>query len=137
MFKTILHANDGSDGAYKALIRALDLAKLTGARFHMVSVEELPQFPEIIEEVKAEKRVADLRYRDVIKRARAAAQERGVPLELHLKTDHPVRTIVELAAELDADLIVIGATGHSAFLSACSAPAPTGSSTLLPARSSS
>jgi nucleotide-binding universal stress UspA family protein len=115
MFATILHANDGSDGAFKALLRALELAKLTGARLHMVSVEELPQFPEIIEEIKAEKAIADRRYREVIHRARAAAEERGVRLEHQLRTGHPVQTIVDLAAELKADLLVIGATGHSTF----------------------
>jgi nucleotide-binding universal stress UspA family protein len=116
VFKAILHANDGSEGAFTALLRALDLAKLAGARFHMVCVEELPQFPEMIDEVKAEKIAADRRYRDVIKRARAAAEERAVPLEVHLKTGHPVRTIVDLADRLGVDLLVIGATGHSTFI---------------------
>ena len=38
MFKTILHADDGSEGAEKALILALGLAKQTGAKLHIVCV---------------------------------------------------------------------------------------------------
>jgi nucleotide-binding universal stress UspA family protein len=115
MFKTILHAHDGSEGAGKALATAIQLAKMTGARLHMVCVEDLPQFPEIISEVKAEKPTADRYFRSVIARARETAAVEGVSLDVHLKTDHPVRTIVDMAGELQADLLVIGATGHSAF----------------------
>ena len=43
------------------------------------------------------------------------AEEGQVMLHTHLLTGHPVRDIVELAAELKVDLLVIGATGHSAL----------------------
>ena len=33
----------------------------------------------------------------------------------HILTGHPVRDIVKLAADIEADLLVIGATGHSAL----------------------
>jgi nucleotide-binding universal stress UspA family protein len=117
MFTRVLHANDGSDGAFKALATALDLARLAGGELHMVSVEELPQFPETIGEVKAEKAVANHRYRDVIRRARAMAEQHNVKIEVHVVTGHPVRAIVDLAERLGADLLVIGATGHSTFYS--------------------
>lgn len=42
------------------------------------------------------------------------AEEGQVTLHTHLLAGHPVRDIVELAAELKVDLLVIGATGHSA-----------------------
>jgi nucleotide-binding universal stress UspA family protein len=115
MFKNILHANDGSENAFRALDAALDLAKQAGTVLHMISVEELPQFPEIIDEVKAEKSAADRRYREVVRRARALAEQRGVKVQIHLVTGHPVRAIVDLAGELGTDLLVIGATGHSTF----------------------
>lgn len=116
MFKKILNANDGSDGSFKALACALDLARLTGAELHMVSVEELPQFPEIIEEVKAEKVAAELHARGIAKHAHAMAEERGATLQVHRLTGHAVRSIVDLAARLGADLLVIGATRHSTFV---------------------
>ena len=42
MFNKILHANDGSDHAFKALAMAVALAKRETAELHMVSVEEIP-----------------------------------------------------------------------------------------------
>jgi nucleotide-binding universal stress UspA family protein len=43
------------------------------------------------------------------------ADARNIKLKTHTLTGHPVRDIVNLAKALDADLLVIGATGHSAF----------------------
>ena len=115
MFKTILHANDGSDHAFKALSFALDIARQNEAELHMVSVEEIPYLPEFIEEVREEKGTAARRFHTVIQRANAAADEHHVKLKTHVLTGHPVRDIVELAKELKADLLVVGATGHSAL----------------------
>lgn len=113
MYRTILYANDGSQGAFKALTAALDMAKLTGAHLHMISVEELPQFAEVMDEVRAAKAAADHRYRAVIRRAEEAAKERGVALETHVVAGHPVASIVDLATQLGADLLVVGATGYA------------------------
>ncbi len=115
MFKTILHANDGSPGAAKALDLALGLAKLSGAELHMICVEEISEFPEIIGEVREEKRFADRRYRAIVRHAEQLAGARGVKLVAHIVAGHPVRDIVMLAGDLPADLLVIGATGHSSF----------------------
>jgi nucleotide-binding universal stress UspA family protein len=115
MFKTILHANDGSPGAAKALDLALGLAKLSGAELHMICVEEISEFPEIIGEVREEKRFADRRYRPIVQHAEQLAEERGIKFVTHIVTGHPVRDIIMLAGDLAADLLVIGATGHSTF----------------------
>ena len=42
-------------------------------------------------------------------------KSRGVKLVTHIVTGHPVRDIIMLAGDLHADLLVIGATGHSTF----------------------
>jgi nucleotide-binding universal stress UspA family protein len=115
MFKTILHANDGSEGADKALALALGLAKQEGSELHMVCIEEISEFPETIGEVRDEKRLADRRYRPIVRRAETLAEQQGVKLVTHIIAGHPVRDIVMLAGELKADLLVIGATGHSTF----------------------
>ena len=115
MFKKILHANDGSDHAFKALSLALDIARQNNAELHMVSVEEIPYIPEFIEEIREEKGIAARRFRAVIQRAHAMAEERGAKLQTHILTGHPVRSVVDLAAELQVDLLVIGAVGHSAL----------------------
>ncbi len=115
MFKKILHANDGSEGAFRALSVALDMARQSKAELHSVSVEEISQFPEMIEEVKAEKGAADRRFRNVMKRARKLAAGRKVELRTHVLTGHPVISILDVAKELRVDLLVIGATGHYAL----------------------
>jgi len=43
------------------------------------------------------------------------AEKDQVKLHTHLLAGHPVRDIVQLAAELKVELLVIGATGHSAL----------------------
>lgn len=113
MFKKILHANDGSENAFKALAAAIDIAKTYGAELHMVSVEEIPVVPEWIEEVREEKIASDRVFRHVAKRAKTAAARRQVELQCHLFTGHPVRTIVDFVRDNDFDLLVVGATGHS------------------------
>jgi nucleotide-binding universal stress UspA family protein len=115
MFKVILNANDGSGLAFKALEFALDLAKQNKSELHMASVEEVTAYPELIGDVETERKNADHRYKQVLKRAKAMAREKDVTLETHVLVGHPERSIVDLAGELGADLLVIGATGHSAL----------------------
>jgi nucleotide-binding universal stress UspA family protein len=115
MFDKILHANDGSEHAFHALALALALAKQNNSELHMISVEEIDYMPAFIEEVREETGTAARRFHSVLQRARAMAQENGVKLETHVVAGHPVRDIVGLAAELKVDLLVIGATGHSAL----------------------
>jgi nucleotide-binding universal stress UspA family protein len=50
----------------------------------------------------------------VLQRARSMAEQSQVKLHSHVVAGHPVRDIVNLAGEIEADLLVIGATGHSA-----------------------
>ena len=52
MFATILHANDGSEPAFKALLRAIELAEQNKSSLHMALVEEVPSMPDFIEEIR-------------------------------------------------------------------------------------
>ena len=104
MFRKILHGNDGSERAFQ-----------NNSELHMVSVEEIDYMPEFIEEIREEIGTAARRFHGVLQRARAMAEERHVKLHTHVVPGHPVRGIVKLAADLNVDLLVIGATGHSAF----------------------
>jgi nucleotide-binding universal stress UspA family protein len=115
MFNRILHANDGSEHAFHALSLALVIAKQNASELHMVCVEEIDYMPEFIEEIREETGTAARRFHKVLQRARAKAEENHVKLHTHVIAGHPVRDIVELAEELKAELLVIGATGHSAL----------------------
>jgi nucleotide-binding universal stress UspA family protein len=115
MFNTIVIANDGSDHAFRAVDLALTLAKESSAELHMISVEEIPYLPGTIEEVREEIGAAGRRFHSIINRARSMAEERQVSLKTHVVAGHPVRDIIDLARNLKADLLVVGAKGHSAF----------------------
>ena len=115
MFSKILHANDGSEHAFHALTMALALAKQNNSDLHMISVEEIDYMPEFIEDIREETGTAARRFHKVLQRARGMAEESHVKLDTHVIAGHPVRDIVELAKELKVELLVIGATGHSAI----------------------
>src|SRR5262249_61028634 len=108
-----MHANDGSAPAFKAFELALALAKQNGSELHLVSVMEIDYMPEFVEDIRQETGTAARRFRSVLQRAHALAERSEVSLLTHVLTGHPVRDIVKLAADVEADLLVIGGTGHS------------------------
>jgi len=113
MFARILHANDGSEAAFHAFALALALAKQNQSELDMVCVEELPYLPDFIEEVQQTTEEAARRFERVLERARVLAEEQGLKLNTHIFAGHPVRDIVKLADDLKADLLIIGARGHT------------------------
>jgi nucleotide-binding universal stress UspA family protein len=115
MFNRILHANDGSEHAFHALSVALAIARQNNSELHMISVQEIDYMPEYIEEIREEAGTAARRYHTVLQQAREMAEQSNIKLHTHVEAGHPVRTIIELAKELPANLLVIGATGHSAL----------------------
>jgi len=115
MFARILNANDGSETGSRSFAMTITLAKENGAELHMVCVEEIPYMPEFVQEVEEQDEGAARRIEGLLKHARAMADAEQVKLHTHVLKGHPVRDIVRLAEELKADLLVIGAVGHSAI----------------------
>ena len=115
-YKKILIANDGSDGARKALSdRDRARPKRLGAELHMVSVEELPRFASSVDEIVEDKQDQNHRFARVIREARRAAEAEGVRLAARVVAGHAVPTIVELVEREGFDLLVVGFMGHSAL----------------------
>ena len=115
MFKHIVIANDGSQGGRKALELACDLAKHHSATLHMISVEELPDFPASIDEVVETKEAENHKFREVLELARKFARTKGVKLNAEVVAGHAAASIVERVKALQADLLVVGFMGHSAL----------------------
>ena len=114
MFHKILVANDGSDGAKKALHVAVDLARLYDAELHQISVEEhLPHYAATVGEVVETKQEAVEYFTKVIREAEIAAKAKGVSLKAHVLPGHRVETIVTFAKDHSFDLVVVGFMGHS------------------------
>ncbi len=91
MFHKILVANDGSEGAKRAVQVAVEVAKRHDAELHQLSVEEhLPHYAATVGEVVEAKQEAAEYFRKVIKEAEFVA-----------------------LAHHGFDLLVIGFMGHS------------------------
>jgi nucleotide-binding universal stress UspA family protein len=114
MFKKILAAYDGSEGAKRALAVGFSLAKIHGAELTALAVEEVPpRFSGTIDEVQEEKQLADAIYDEVLAGAATLAREAGAELKAIKRLGHPARTIVDTAQEGNFDLILVGHTGWS------------------------
>jgi nucleotide-binding universal stress UspA family protein len=113
MYRKILVANDGSEGAFRALSAACNLALRYDAELHMITVEEIPRFPASIDEVEGEIESADRRFAPVISKSKAMAAAQGLTLHCHLLPGHAVSTIVEFCRERGFDVLVTGFMGHS------------------------
>jgi nucleotide-binding universal stress UspA family protein len=115
LFKHIVIANDDSEGGLKALAMACDIAKLHHANLHMISVEEIPNFPASIDEVIETKTEENHKFHDALAKAKAIARKKGVKLDAEVVAGHAVAAIVAYVKAKKADLLVVGFMGHSAL----------------------
>jgi nucleotide-binding universal stress UspA family protein len=113
IFGKILHAHDGSEQSLQALTLALAIATQCGGELHIVSVGEVEYVPQSVGDIREQERLAEHRLRSVLHRIGAVAAENNLELHTHALVGHAVRDIVALARELNVDLLVIGAKGHS------------------------
>jgi nucleotide-binding universal stress UspA family protein len=115
MYRKLLIASDGSEGARKALAAAIQLAKRFRAQLHMLSVEEVPRFPTTLDEIVEEQEEAGRLFDKLIAQSVAQAKKGGVRIEAHVAAGHAVPTIVDFIERGGFDLLVIGYMGHSAL----------------------
>ncbi len=114
MYKKILVANNGSEGAFKALTEALRLAQSHGAEAHMIYVEESVAWNS--QDFLVEKKSVDQKVLDLVARSEAEANNQGVRLISHTVLGRPASAIADfLLSHGDFDLLVVGLNGHSAL----------------------
>jgi len=112
-FRKVLVAIDGSPGGQKALETAIELAKLTGASLHALTVEgPLPRYAATIGEVDEVKREKDQFFGTIARLARDQAREKGIQLDVEILPGHAAELIVRHAKKGHFDLIVVGHKGH-------------------------
>ena len=102
MFKSIVVGTNGTETADKAVGRAVELAKLTGATLHVVSAYEPAPEWAISPHFKVDA---------VLDRATDIAKSGGVKLEVHGPKGDAASAILSAAEQCDADLIVLGSKG--------------------------
>ncbi|HEY8838510.1 MAG TPA: universal stress protein [Dehalococcoidia bacterium] len=114
MFKLILVGLDGSAGSKRALGVAIGLAVEQGAELRAVSVEErLPHYAAMVDEVEEAKRQANEYFQRVQREAYDHAKQAGIELQVATLAGHAAQRIMEYATAEQADLLVLGHSGHS------------------------
>ena len=121
MYKSIVVGIDGSDTARAAMLKAADLAKLTGARVHIVTASakgylaELvaiePMAAGVLEALKTTESQVESASEAMLARAAEEVGSRGVEVETHIVDAPPADAIVDVASNVGADLIIVGNKG--------------------------
>ena len=108
----IVIGNDGSPGAEAAIQKVLELARGTGATVHLVCAYPGRSTLERLG-MTAKQDPVDLRgvAYDVLARDEHRFDDAGVTVEKHAREGDPAPTLLDVAAEQHADLIVVGAQG--------------------------
>lgn len=118
MFNRILVPTDGSVGAERALMKAVELQKLCGAEIMILTVFRhysllegsfsmvRPKAPEAMDDAQREY------AREIAEHAKALATEAGAKgVRAFVKNGQPARAIIAFAKEREVDLIVLGSRG--------------------------
>jgi nucleotide-binding universal stress UspA family protein len=121
MYKSIVVGIDRSDTARAAMLKAADLAKLTGARVHIVTASAKGYLAELVaiepmgagmvEALRTAEAEVESAADELLKRASDEVRDRGVEVETHLVDSSPADAIVDVAQSVGADLIVVGNRG--------------------------
>jgi nucleotide-binding universal stress UspA family protein len=113
MFETVVLGLDGSESSDKALEYATELAKEHGSKIHVVHVIEL-----VAGRGGGTAHVNEDELKARIKRQVDDLVEAGIVAELELHAamvGGPAHVIADVAARVEADVIVTGSRGHSAY----------------------
>ncbi len=111
----ILVALDGSDGSFKALRRAIDLAQRVGAELHSVSIEEISRHDGAVLPMDDECEWGDSVFAPAIRTAQDNARQAGTTLHPHVIIGHEVKAVVQFIESSRFDLLVAGFVGQTAY----------------------
>lgn len=112
-YKNILIAVDGSEGADYALNRAINIAQKNQATLHFVHIIEHFYYPGDTGSIQASQEKAG---NELLDKYRESVRNSGLQdVKTILKSGNPKSVIPKIAKEINADLIVSGATGLNAI----------------------
>jgi nucleotide-binding universal stress UspA family protein len=108
----IVIGTDGSPGAEAAIQQVIELVRGTGATVHLVCAYPGRSALERIG-MTAKSDPVDLRgvAHDVVSREEHRFDDTGLTVEKHVREGDPAHTILDVAEEQRADLIVVGSVG--------------------------
>ena len=110
MFKKILMAYNGSRDGKEALLQCCEIASFTKAETHLLAVAGMPSSMFLTEGFLPEELLEEEKKRAqaVLEEGVAQLKDRGFVVSGHLAVGEPVEEICRLAADIGADLIVVG-----------------------------
>ena len=111
----ILVGVDGSKTAYLALEEGIRQARSFGAELHVINVQEIPVFADMVGETERIIDAAQVRAQEILDASREIAAKQGIDIFEHAFTGQAVKRIIELADTLAADMLVVGFMGVSAL----------------------
>jgi nucleotide-binding universal stress UspA family protein len=110
MARTIVLGYDGSEGADVALEKAIELAKLEGAKIVVVFAYEIPAA--YGGETGDYRRAVRDRAEEATAQAVPTLEAAGVEFTVELIAERPVDGLVTAATQHDASMIVVGTNGE-------------------------
>ena len=112
MFGKILLGLDGSPESYKALKKAIEIAKHLGLGLDTISVDEVPNFPSPAGKMMRDGAIESSKFGAVVHNARELAKKEGVEIHCHGIMGNEVKAIIEFIKKYRFDLLVIGVPGQ-------------------------
>jgi len=116
MYKAIVVGTDGSDRATAAVGKALTLAKMVGARLHVVhAVRPAVIGTEFVDPSGEVMTQHDMRQRGarICAEVVTKAKGEGVSADAYNVDGDPAEALIRVAQDVDADLVVLGNRGMS------------------------
>ncbi len=93
---------------------ALDLAAVHRSALTVVAVEEyLPHYGPVVGEIEDERSIGQQACRRWLNAAAAVAEQRGIAVQAEIRAGQAARELATAAEEHDADLLILGRSGHS------------------------
>lgn len=114
MITTVAVGTDGSGTADLAVKQATEIARRFGAKLVLLSAFSGSMGPSTSEPQDVERQWASsssARLRTILERSEKDVQRAGIDCETRADEGDPAEVLVRLAAECDADLLVIGNKG--------------------------
>ncbi len=115
MFKKILVAYDGSEGAQLALDKSAEIAGVANAELHILAVGRIPEYAETVSEVEEAKEQAKNYYSKIMDDAINLLHQRGLSASVHIEFGKPGDVILRIAENLNVDIAILGTNPHSAL----------------------
>ena len=114
MYKNILVAYDGSEGAKRALNNSLTIAKALHAKLIALWVGGYrAYYHETVAEIDEENKSIENFSAKIRKELKTISHDEGIEIEYAHLQGNPAKLIVEYADQNHVDLIVMGCHGHS------------------------